>query len=437
MKTFKYISMLFLAGTLSVSCEVDEYSNLNGPEVSDIVADLSRGDLRDLVGGTFYSMRNRLGTYYDDVGVVGREYFRFSSSDPRFTADLLGGENSVLDNNTFYTTGPWSARYRTVKELNIISDGIANSTADFTEAERNATLAYANTIKAHELLLNLNLMDENGIRLDVSDPNNLGPIVGKAEALTEILGLLNESATLLANAGDSFPFEFPVGFTGFDTPATFLEFNRALAARVALYQEDYAGALNYLSNSFLDLRGDLDTGVYYSFSLDATDLPNPMFFPLNASTAGARIVQPSFVTDAEAGDTRLSKVVQRDESLTLDGLTGNYDVFLYPSQTSSIPLIRNEELILIYAEASIFTTPANAVTGINRVRTAAGLTAYTGAQTEAALIDELLKQRRYSLYAEGHRWIDVRRYDRLNTLPLERPNDDVWSSFPIPLNENE
>tara|TARA_R110002020_G_scaffold475593_3_gene711158 strand:+ start:1418 stop:2731 length:1314 start_codon:yes stop_codon:yes gene_type:complete len=437
MKTFKYISMLFLAGTLSVSCEIDEYSNLNGPEVSDIVADLSRGDLRDLVGGTFYSMRNRLGTYYDDVGVVGREYFRFSSSDPRFTADLLGGENSVLDNNTFYTTGPWSARYRTVKELNIISDGIANSTADFTEAERNATLAYANTIKAHELLLNLNLMDENGIRLDVSDPNNLGPIVGKAEALTGILNLLNESATLLANAGDSFPFEFPVGFTGFDTPATFLEFNRALAARVALYQEDYAAALNYLSNSFLDLTGDLDTGVYYSFSLDATDLPNPMFFPLNASTAGARIVQSSFVTDAEAGDTRLSKVVQRDESLTLDGLTGNYDVFLYPSQTSSIPLIRNEELILIYAEASIFTTPANAVTGINRVRTEAGLTAYTGAQTEAALIDELLKQRRYSLYAEGHRWIDVRRYDRLNTLPLERPNDDVWSSFPIPLNENE
>ena len=280
-------------------------------------------------------------------------------------------------------------------------------------------------------------MDENGIRLDVSDPNNLGPIVGKAEALTGILNLLNESATLLANAGDSFPFEFPVGFTGFDTPATFLEFNRALAARVALYQEDYAAALNYLSNSFLDLTGDLDTGVYYSFSLDATDLPNPMFFPLNASTAGARIVQSSFVTDAEAGDTRLSKVVQRDESLTLDGLTGNYDVFLYPSQTSSIPLIRNEELILIYAEASIFTTPVNAVTGINRVRTEAGLTAYTGAQTEAALIDELLKQRRYSLYAEGHRWIDVRRYDRLNTLPLERPNDDVWSSFPIPLNENE
>ena len=71
------------------------------------------------------------------------------------------------------------------------------------------------------------------------------------------------------------------------------------------------------------------------------------------------------------------------------------------------------------------------------MRTEAGLTAYTGAQTEAALIDELLKQRRYSLYAEGHRWIDVRRYDRLNTLPLERPNDDVWSSFPIPLNENE
>jgi hypothetical protein len=46
-------------------------------------------------------------------------------------------------------------------------------------------------------------------------------------------------------------------------------------------------------------------------------------------------------------------------------------------------------------------------------------------------------QRRYSLYAEGHRWIDMRRYDRLDELPTDRPEDDVFVQFPIPLTENQ
>ena len=52
-----------------------------------------------------------------------------------------------------------------------------------------------------------------------------------------------------------------------------------------------------------------------------------------------------------------------------------------------------------------------------------------------ALIDEMLKQRRYSLYFEGLRWIDLRRYNRLTDLPIDRPGDDVWSNFPLPVTE--
>lgn len=52
--------------------------------------------------------------------------------------------------------------------------------------------------------------------------------------------------------------------------------------------------------------------------------------------------------------------------------------------------------------------------------------------TQSALITEMLKQRRYSLYAEGHRWIDMRRYKLLNTLPNDRPGDHVWPQFPRP-----
>ncbi|QIE59690.1 RagB/SusD family nutrient uptake outer membrane protein [Rasiella rasia] len=434
---YKILFLLAVAGTL-FSCEVEEFSDLNNPEVDAFNENLTRGDLQDLVGGVLYSSRTRLGTYYDDCGVIGREYWRFSSSDPRFTSDLLGGENAVLDNNTFYITQPWASRYRTVKNANLILGFLEaqDVSAQFTNAEVNATKGFLQTFIAYELLLNLNLTDANGIRTDVSDSDNLGPFVSKTQALSDIRSMLEEAAGNLGNGGSAFPFSITSGFSGFDTPASFLSANRAISARVAAYQGDMGATRTFLSGSFLNLSSsDLSTGIYHTFSLGATDISNPMFFPLNATTAGARIMEPSFLTDAEAGDNRLSKVVERDEEITLDDLTGNYDVFLYTSQESSIPIIRNEELILLYAEANISNNTAEALNGINIIRESAGLDPYTGDTDATSLINEVLRQRRYSLYAEGHRWIDMRRYNKLDELPLARPNDDVFSQFPIPLTE--
>ena len=47
--------------------------------------------------------------------------------------------------------------------------------------------------------------------------------------------------------GAAFPFSLPPGFAGFNTPATFLQFNRALRARVAVYRGDFTGALTFLA----------------------------------------------------------------------------------------------------------------------------------------------------------------------------------------------
>ena len=167
--------------TMMVSCEVEEFSDLNGPEVSAFEDQITRGDLQDLIGGILYSSRLRLGTYYDDCGVIGREYWRFSGSDPRFTTDLLGGGNSVLDNNTFYITGPWAARYRTVKNANLILGffDTQDLSAQFSTSEIDATIGLLRTFIAYELLLNLNLTNDGGIRLDVADENNLGPFVSR------------------------------------------------------------------------------------------------------------------------------------------------------------------------------------------------------------------------------------------------------------------
>lgn len=137
------------------------------------------------------------------------------------------------------------------------------------------------------------------------------------------------------------------------------------------------------------------------------------------------MAHPSFVTDAEAGDARLSKATLRDEVEFQDGLSSNYDLSVYATNASPIPLIRNEELVLIYAEANIQkNNAAEAVIALNRVRNEANLPDYSGGTATSDPINELLRQRRYALFGEGHRWVDLRRYDRL-VRPIDRVGDDV------------
>lgn len=426
------IPVLFAAS----SCKVEPIRDPNNPGLGPISANPTLGEIQNLVTGIESGMRDNINFYLDDAGVIGREFYRFSTSDPRFTSDLLGKGTAVLDNNTFYITNPFAARYRVIKNTNILLDGLTNTTASITDAQRKVGKAYANTIKAHELLMVLNLEYDNGIRVDVSNPDALGPFLTRAASLDAILGLLNNAYTdLSANAATTFPFSSTIYG---NTAGEFAKFNRALAARVSVYKSDWSGALTALGNSFYNAAGSLTAGAYYNFSSAGGDQLNPMFFPPN-SNGETRVAQPSFITDAEAGDTRLAKTPVRLSPTTQDGLTSGYDFFVYKTNVDRIPIIRNEELLLIYAEAKIQlgggTNLNDAVNVLNVIRNSASLTNYSGTVSQAALIDEMLKQRRYSLYGEGHRWIDMRRYNRLGTLPIDRTGDDVWAQFPRPANE--
>ena len=118
------------------------------------------------------------------------------------------------------------------------------------------------------------------------------------------------------------------------------------------------------------------------------------------------------------------------------GLHSNRDVWVYTSSTDPVPVIRNEELILLYAEANIQNNNfPEGEKALNVIREGHNLADYAGPVTKDDLIDEMLYERRYSLFFEGHRWIDLRRYGRLNELPLDRTGDDIWTMFPLPVSE--
>ena len=217
-----------------------------------------------------------------------------------------------------------------------------------------------------------------------------------------------------------------------NTPAGYRQVNRALAARVDAYREDWAGVLDALGGSFVNAGAPLAAGAYHVFSTASGDVQNPLFFPLDGGGDGV-LAHPSFVADIAPGDARIGKVQARTAARTFDDLTSGFDTDVYETPTTPVPIVRNAELVLLRAEANAqLGNVAAAVADLDVIRTAAGLAPYAGATDTAGLIDEVLRQRRYELYAEGHRWIDVRRYGRLGTLPIDRPGDDVFDRFPLP-----
>ena len=101
-------------------------------------------------------------------------------------------------------------------------------------------------------------------------------------------------------------------------------------------------------------------------------------------------------------------------------------------------IIRNEELILLRAEANLgLTNVTQALVDINFIRTnSGGLPIYAGATTAGAVLDELIYNKRYSLLWEGgFSWFDYRHYNKLTTLPRLVTGGTFFTKMPFPTNE--
>ena len=91
------------------------------------------------------------------------------------------------------------------------------------------------------------------------------------------------------------------------------------------------------------------------------------------------------------------------------------------------------------AEARWFTgDKAGAIADLNIIRTGEGKlppSTLTAASSNSDFLTALLYERRYSLLIEGHRWVDVRRFGKLNTLPLDDPIHVRFDDLIIPQSE--
>ena len=108
MKNLKYIIIAALLIPVA-SCNIDEMSNPNGSSIEGFAQDASKSALQTLVTGVEDLLRQEYGFYHDVVSIVGRDYYFFTGSDPRYTGEVLGKGGAQLDNAGFlwYQTIFW------------------------------------------------------------------------------------------------------------------------------------------------------------------------------------------------------------------------------------------------------------------------------------------------------------------------------------------
>jgi hypothetical protein len=421
--------------------------DIANPNTPDIIGDNpNRSQVAATANGILIATRADMADWALDAGIFGREAYRFDGSDPRFVGELMQGP---LDPGSNAFGGDhWAEEYAAIRTANDLLKVIGTASA-LTAEEQSATMGFAHTFQAYNFLIILDSHLQDSIPIDVGTDVTAppAPFATNAAAYDRVVALLDGAVTELDAGGATFPFPLPSGFTGFDTPATFRTFNRALRARVAVYRGDFAGALAALAESFINPIGPLQAGVYMDFSAGPGDFPNPLAI---SPTNGENFGHPSLRTGAqlqpggELDQRFLDKLIDRPlrSAGTPLQLSSDLGWIRYPSPNSPIPIIKNEELILLRAEANIgLNNLGPAVADIDIVRTeSGGLAPYAGTVDQPSLLTELLYNKRYSLlYEGGHSWIDYRRYGRLDALKTNERGgtqpDVIWTTLPIPTPE--
>jgi hypothetical protein len=450
-KSVTSVFVVALGATLAGCTERLTVPNFQNPTVASVAADpLTAVPL--LATGVLRNDRGILPAYVLGVGILGREAYNYSAVTD-LTAPWLTSDVNANTTVGAAAGGLWGGSYVTVRDAFITLEVIDAAGPVFTDSQRSAMKGLLHTEIALSLLYAINTRHTLGITVDVyDDPTKLAPFVSRDSAFTFIAALLDQAQTELAAGGTTFPFTLPSGFAGFTTPATFTKFNRGLAARVNAYRASlgtagcraarsatcYQLVLGALQSSFLDPAGSLATGAFHVYSAASGDVSNSNSNQANPNIVAHAKADSGIQKKADGGnDNRFTAKMIRLSSPKVPQYTGvptNWDYSIYAVRTDPIAIIRNEELILLRAEARYFTGDATgALADINLVRTkAGGLGARASFTSDDDFLDELLYNRRLSLLFEGHRWIDMRRFGRLNQLTLDLPSHIVVQGLPLP-----
>lgn len=451
----RMIGALLLAATAMSGCGADRLTvpNYNNPTDDNVASD--PGALQLTANGLLVGARSDMGGWISGTGRLGREAYSYTPTEGRNTTTYLMGPQDPTRGagNSF-----WSSYYSDLRNIFDFNNAVTRSSR-LSDIQKEAALGYSETLAGLALNFIVTAHGSFGGPVEIlENPRELAPWVSRDSIYNTALARLEAGRTHLLAGGSAFPFRLNAGFSGFNTPAGFLKVNRAIAARVNAYRASYGVAgcgerysatcyqlvLDNIAESFLN-PSDLSSGPKYIYSTAAGDAQNP----LSNASSSAWVAHPSILPDAQlqaggAPDQRyIDKVTTMDRPVgpggAVPGIETDQDFIIFSGPEDPIPMINSEELLLLRAEARWFTgDKAGAIADLDIVRTTSGNlppSTLTTGSSDDEFITALLYERRYSLLIMGHRWVDVRRFGKLETLPLDVPEHVRFDDLIIPQSE--
>lgn len=306
---------------------------------------------------------------------------------------LASANSTAIDPTNSDLLNFWSTGFQIVRAANDILDNVGGVT--LAAGTKSGLSALARTSKAFAYGQMIEAWPQLPLDLTKS-PAGYNP---RSEVLAQALTLLASARTDLATPVSA-EFTTSVLQASIDLPNTI----RALQARYSLAAGSYDAALTFAN----EVPATATSRYTYS-SVDQ----NPIWG--SAISNGYFKAIATFRTDAEAGDTRVNKYTQSAVTTPFGGAQV-VPLNVYLTASDPYALFSQDELSLIRAEAYARTNRLpEAIAQINVVRANAGLGPQTAVTlpSQAAVLDEIYRQRRYALFLTGTRWADERRFGRI------------------------
>src|SRR5438477_1332542 len=396
-------SLVAAAAVTQAGCSLD-LTNPNSPTLAGAAAD-PRTLTAQMIVGVMATYRDNRPDLIRAFGSFGRETYYMFLTDGRF---ITGPYRDWQKNNAFDAGSQWAGRYQNYRNayaamtlVNSLPTDTTSTPTRLTAAEKAGAFGVLKTFIALEMLSVIEARGAIGAVVDMTDDvNAVLPIVSEDSVYKWITALLDDAKGNLDTAGTSFYFPMHSGFSAFgvpaNTPAGFGQFNRAIKARVEAKRGSlgcspscYQASLTALGQTWItDLTAfNRDNGVYVIFGTSGGDVLNTISFATNTSPWVHPLIDsiPSVALDdryRRKVDTHETPSTENDActtgysaSRTEVGVTATHRPCTYATNITPIPVIRNEELVLIRAEARWFTgDTSGALADLDSVRVNSGAT---------------------------------------------------------------
>lgn len=454
----RYSTIALAVALVAAGCKDNAVTNpIDAPTVDALSGGLTRTSLQQLATGVTAQDRAAFNGNGSLIlpAIYARDVYRIDASEPRYVLETLGGNP---DPGSFAGGSGFTDYYVAIRAANTILLALTTPDAtQFTAAEVNAARGFFRTMKALDYYRLIETRDTVGIPIQSDDPAEVTAIRCKTAVLTFIAALLDSANADLTAAGGAtaLPFKLPTGFSAYgrdyNAVSNLVLFNRGLKGKVDFYRgldrtnpqpALFQTAINELTEALGGAApgavpaSQFGVGAFYNFVPGGSEnFANPR--------SDSRIgLNPLVVDSVQIGDTRRPKIVNRT-TLAGNGLsttiTFSGAVPSSANQTLPIAILRDEELVLLRAQAEIEAGQLAAATAdINSVRTSYGLPPYALLVDRTSAINAVLYEKRFSLLFEGpQRLVDIRGYGRLNGTYFrqELPTDPFNAAMPLPRGE--